>query len=78
MMQNTSPIHMSDLSHFGWLARASAASAVRSGRYFVVLMRKAAVREQTRRELAELDEHVLRDIGLDPLDVYYGWRGTAR
>ena len=53
MMQNTDPMHMSDFSHFGWLARASAASAVRSGRYFVVLMRKAALREQTRRDLAD-------------------------
>ncbi|MCG7391766.1 DUF1127 domain-containing protein [Microvirga sp. ACRRW] len=78
MMHSTASMHSSELSHYGRLVRAAAESAVKSSRYFLALMRKAAAREQTRQQLAQLDEHMLHDIGLEPLDVYYGWRGSKR
>jgi hypothetical protein len=31
-----------------------------------------------RRQLAELDAHMRQDVGLEPFDTYYGWRGHER
>jgi uncharacterized protein YjiS (DUF1127 family) len=38
-------------------------------------MKQAAAREQARRQLEELDNRMLRDIGLKPFETYYDWRG---
>ena len=62
-------------TQFGWIGRAVLESGIKSARHFVFLMKQAAAREHTRRELEELDEHLLRDIGLDPFGTYYDWRG---
>ena len=78
MMQNTASIHDLDFSHFGWVVRAAFKSAAKSTRYFVALMKKAAAHERGRRQLAGLDARMLQDIGLEPFDVYYGWRGSGR
>ena len=77
MMQNAASIHDLDF-HFGWIVRASFKSAAKSVGYFVALMKRAAARERGRRQLAELDARMLHDIGLEPFDVYYGWRGSGR
>jgi len=78
MMQNTASLHDPDFSHFSWVVRATFKSAAKSARYFVALMKKAAAHERGRRQLARFDERMLQDIGLEPFDVYYGWRGSGR
>ena len=78
MTQNAASMNGFELSHYGRLARAGVESAIRWARYFSALMRKAAARERDRRQLARLDARMLQDIGLEPFDVYYGWRGPAR
>jgi hypothetical protein len=75
MMQNTASLNGSTISQSGWIARAIIESATQSIRYFVALMKKAAAHERDRRQL---DERMLQDIGLEPFDVYYGWRGSGR
>ncbi len=65
----------SDHARSHWMARATMENAMEATRYVVSLMRQASARERTRRQLGELDARMLRDIGLDPLDVYYDWRG---
>jgi uncharacterized protein YjiS (DUF1127 family) len=59
----------------GWMARAIMESGIKAAHHFVTLMKQAAARERTRRELKELDAHMLRDIALEPFDAYFGWRG---
>jgi uncharacterized protein YjiS (DUF1127 family) len=61
-----------------WITRTTLGNAVEAARYFVTLMKQAAVRERTRRQLEDLDPRMLWDIGLDPLDVYRGGRGPGR
>jgi uncharacterized protein YjiS (DUF1127 family) len=78
MMRNAASINDLDFSHFGWVVRATLKSSAKSVRYFVALMKKAAAHERGRRQLAELDVHMLQDIGLEPFDVYYGWRSPGR
>ena len=75
MMQNIASLNGSMISQSGWMARAIIDSAIESIRYFVALMEEAAARERDRRQL---DERMLQDIGLEPFDVYYGWRGAGR
>jgi uncharacterized protein YjiS (DUF1127 family) len=36
-------------------------------------MAQAVRRGRVRRQLAELDPHLRRDIGLEPLGTFYGW-----
>jgi uncharacterized protein YjiS (DUF1127 family) len=62
----------------GWFARAIVESGIKATHHFVSLMRQATAREQTRRQLQELDDRMLRDIGLEPFDTYYDWRGPGR
>jgi uncharacterized protein YjiS (DUF1127 family) len=78
MTYATGSMHHSEQSAYAWIAPAALACATKAGRYFVSEMRRAAARERTRKELSELDARVLHDIGLEPLDVYYGWRGSPR
>lgn len=78
MMQNTALMDTTELTQSGWVARAVMGSAGKSARYFVALMRHAAARERSRRELAQLDARMLRDIGLEPFDRYYGWQSSSR
>jgi len=74
MTQNTSSLNGSMNSPSGWIARAIIESATRSIRYFVASMKEAAAHERDRRQL---DARMLQDIGLEPFDVYYGWRGSG-
>lgn len=78
MMQNTAALNGSEITHSGWFARAIIVSAVQSFRCFVATMKEAAAHERNRRHIAHLDAHMLQDIGLEPFDVYYGWRGSIR
>jgi uncharacterized protein YjiS (DUF1127 family) len=78
MTRNSASLNDSMLAQSGWAVRATIENGARASRYFVALMKVAAARERTRRELASLDPHLLRDIGLEPLDVYYGRRGSGR
>jgi uncharacterized protein YjiS (DUF1127 family) len=71
-------MHSSERSDYSWIAPAALSSARKAGRYFVSMMKRAAARERTRKELSELDARMLQDIGLEPLEVYYGWRGAPR
>jgi uncharacterized protein YjiS (DUF1127 family) len=77
MMQNTASLHGFHVAHSGWFMRAILENAVESSRYFVSLMKKAAAHERDRRQLVRLDARTLQDIGLEPFDVYYGWRGSS-
>lgn len=76
MTHATGSMHSSERPDYAWIAPAALASAAKAGRYFVSQMRRAAAREKTRKELSELDAHMLQDIGLEPLDIAYGWRGV--
>ncbi len=78
MTYATGSLHDSGHSGYAWIAPAILTSASKAGRYFVSLMKRSAARERTRRELAELDAQMLQDIGLEPFEVYYGWRGVPR
>lgn len=75
MMRNSASLNGSMISQSGWIARAIVGSATKSMRYFVALMKEASAHERDRRQL---DERMLQDIGLEPFDVYYGWRGSGR
>jgi uncharacterized protein YjiS (DUF1127 family) len=66
----------SDRSEFLWFLETTCESAIRATRYFFTLMRDAAARERTRKEIASLDARMLHDIGLEPFDVRYGWRNS--
>ncbi|WP_457089971.1 DUF1127 domain-containing protein [Microvirga sp. P5_D2] len=78
MTYATGSMHHSEQSEYAWIAPAALVCATKAGRYFVSQMRRAAALERTRKELSELDARGLHDIGLEPLDVYYGWRGSPR
>ena len=56
----------SDPVQFGWVAGAILENAAEAARHFIALMKQAAAREKGRRQIAELDAHLLQDIGLDP------------
>lgn len=72
MMNHAASMNSTGISQNGWMAQAIMHNAVRSIRYFVSLMRETASRERDRQLLSKLDERMLRDIGLEPYDVYYG------
>lgn len=74
MMRNIASFHRPHAARSGWVVRAAVESAARSFHCFVALMKEAAAHEQDRRHLARFDERMLQDIGLEPFDVYYGWR----
>ncbi|WP_243371446.1 hypothetical protein [Microvirga solisilvae] len=78
MMQNTSSLHGFHFAHSGWFMRAVAESTAASVRCFVSQMKEAATHERDRRHMAKFDMRMLNDIGLEPFDVYYGWRGSGR
>lgn len=78
MTYATGSMHSSARSDYAWIAPAAFSCANKATRYFVSLMKRAAARARTRKELAELDARLLQDIGLEPFDVYYGWRGAPR
>ena len=78
MMQNSASLHGSQIARSGWFVRAVVGSAADSFRCFVASMKAAASRERSRRHVAHLDARLLQDIGLEPFDVYYGWRGSSR
>ena len=78
MTYATGSLHGSEHSDYAWIAPAAFASAGKAGRYFVSLMKRSAARERARKEFAELDARQLQDIGLEPFEVYYGWRGAPR
>ena len=78
MMRNTALLHGVHAASSGWLARAVIESTAKSFRCFVAQMKEAAAHERDRRQLARLGANTLQDIGLEPFDVYYGWRGSGR
>ena len=78
MMHNSALLNGSMISQSGWIPRAIVESATHSFRYFVASMKEAAAHERHRRQLAKFDERMLQDIGLEPFDVFYGWRGCGR
>ena len=78
MTYATHSMHGAGRSEYAWIAPAILSCSTKAFRYFVSLMKRAAKRERTRKELSDLDARGLRDIGLEPLDVYYGWRGSPR
>ena len=39
----------------------------------IALVRGIIARERTRRQLLELDTRLLRDIGLEPYEIFHGW-----
>lgn len=67
-----------DHAHSGWMMRAVWESSIEATHHFVSLMRQSAAHERARRELMELDTRMLRDVGLEPFDVYYGGRHLGR
>jgi uncharacterized protein YjiS (DUF1127 family) len=78
MMRNVASMNGAEIFRGGWFARAAVENAIKSARYFVSLMKEAVAHERNRRQLARMDARMLQDIGLEPFDVYYGWRGSAR
>ncbi|MGO4388960.1 DUF1127 domain-containing protein [Microvirga sp. 2YAF29] len=78
MTYATGSLHGPGHSGYAWIAPAAFTSAGKAGRYFVSLMKHSAARERARKELAQLDVRMLQDIGLEPFEVYYGWRGVPR
>jgi len=78
MMQNSASLNETMISQTGWHVQALVGRGARVIRYFVALMKEAAVRGRKRRELASLDLHLLRDIGLEPFDIYRGWHRPGR
>lgn len=78
MTYATGTMRGSEQFGYAWILPAAFSCSTKAGRYFIALMKRAAARERTRKELADLDLHMLQDIGLEPFDVYDGWRGTLR
>ena len=78
MTHFTGSMDSSEHASSGWIARAILESGIKSTHHFVGLMKQTAARERTRRQLDELDARMLRDIGLEPFDTYYDWRGLGR
>jgi uncharacterized protein YjiS (DUF1127 family) len=78
MMQSSASLNESMIAQLGWIVRGMIESGAKAARYFIALMKEDAVHERSRRELASLDPHLLGDIGLEPFDVYYGWRRPSR
>jgi uncharacterized protein YjiS (DUF1127 family) len=78
MMQNSASLNESMISQLGWIARAMIENGAKATRYFIALMKEDAIHERSRRDLASLDLRLLRDLGLEPFDVYYGWRRPGR
>ncbi|WP_445504764.1 hypothetical protein [Microvirga sp. G4-2] len=74
MTQNTASLNGSLNSPSGWIMRAIIESATQSIRYFVASMKEAAAHEGDRRQLYAC---MLQDIGLEPFDAHYGWRGSG-
>lgn len=66
------------VAYSGSFARATVENALKAARRLIALVRKAMAHERSRRQLAQWDERMLQDIGLEPFDVYYGWRSPAR
>ncbi|WP_134496420.1 DUF1127 domain-containing protein [Microvirga pakistanensis] len=78
MMRNTAFISGVETSDGRSNAHAAMGNIVQLVRSFRALMQKAMVRARSRRQLARLDGRMLQDTGLEPFDVYYGWRGSPR
>lgn len=76
MTHATGSMHSSEQFDYVWITPAAIASAAKAVRYFVSQIKRAAACEKTRKELSELDAHMLQDIGLEPRDIAYGWRGV--
>lgn len=77
MMQNIASTS-GGITRSGSVARAVVAKVSKPARDLVALVRKAIAHERSRRELSRWDERMLLDIGLEPFDLYYGWRGPDR
>jgi len=77
MMRNVASIS-GRIACSGSFVRAAVESAVNPARDLVALVRKAMVHVRNRRRLSRWDERMLQDIGLEPFDVYYDWRGPGR
>ena len=75
MMDSSCSIRGSDRLEFLWFMRAMGECGIKAFRHFLSLMQQAALQERGRRELSKFDAKMLQDIGLEPFDVYYGWRG---
>ncbi len=75
MMNSVNSLRTSDRFELFWIMSTVWECGIKSARYFASLLRHAAVQERSRRELSKLDDRMLQDIGLEPFDVYYGWRG---
>jgi hypothetical protein len=61
---------------------AKAARLVRSlinlSRKLVAPITKRIERNRVHAEIGAMGAHLRNDVGLDPLDTFYGWRGSPR
>jgi hypothetical protein len=61
---------------------AAGAGASRYGptvlRFVSALLAGVRRRARSRRTIADLDARLLRDVGLEPFDLYYGWKGPRQ
>jgi uncharacterized protein YjiS (DUF1127 family) len=78
MMQSAASIKGSQAAQSELDARAILKKIATPVRYCVSLIREAAAHERDRRQVASLDACMLRDIGLEPFDVYRGWHRSGR
>jgi len=78
MLRKVAPSGGAEISHDRRFARAAAGNVIRSVRSAVVRIKDAVAHARGRRQRAPSDARMLQDIGLEPFDVYYGWRGSDR
>lgn len=78
MMRNVAFLDDPALSHLGWIAGAACKSVANTACSLLAMMTAAVAHARGHRQLARLDMRMLQDIGLEPFDVYYGWRGPGR
>ena len=74
MMRNIASREGTLVSHFGCVARAIVEDVAKAARDLAGLRKGFAAHE---RDLRQLDARMLQDIGLEPFDVYYGWRSSG-
>ncbi|HZW46767.1 MAG TPA: hypothetical protein VFF61_04520 [Microvirga sp.] len=78
MLRNIAPSGGAEIPHGGRFARAAAENVIKSARSAAARMKDAVAHARGGRQLAPSDARMLQDIGLEPFDVYFGWRGSDR
>ncbi|MXQ10211.1 DUF1127 domain-containing protein [Microvirga makkahensis] len=66
------------ITRSGSRVRAAAENVIKPAHDLAARVWKAIAHERSCRELSRWDERMLLDIGLEPFDVYFGWRGPDR